>query len=130
MLSQSWARRYKGQIQCALEEGVVPKALDGVEVAFARAQQDQIGFEAFAVGHTRAHGEFGIDQRIDIDALEIFANKSQASMGAQVIGQFFDNEVGHVRIHLLGEQYMRTKSLISIGKSTYFDYEVTDSGLA
>jgi len=37
-------------------------------------------------------------------------------MRADVVGQFFDNKVGHVRAHLLGEQYMTTKSLISIGK--------------
>jgi hypothetical protein len=27
-------------------------------------------------------------------------------MGTEVVGQLFDNKVGHVRIHLLGEQYM------------------------
>ena len=30
----------------------------------------------------------------------------------------------------LGERYMRAKLLISMGKSTYFDYFVTDSGLS
>jgi hypothetical protein len=50
-------------------------------------------------------------------------------MRAEVIGQFFDQKVGHVGAHLLGEQYMRAKSLISMGKSTYFDLQVTDSGI-
>jgi hypothetical protein len=49
-------------------------------------------------------------------------------MGAEVIGQFFDNKVGHVRVHLLGDRYMRLKLLISIKKSTFLAYEVTDSG--
>jgi hypothetical protein len=49
-------------------------------------------------------------------------------MRAEVVGQFFDQKVGHVVAHLLGEQYMRAKSLISMGKSTYFDLQVTDSG--
>jgi hypothetical protein len=49
-------------------------------------------------------------------------------MGAEVVGQFFDNKIGHVGAHLLGEQYMRTNSLISMEKSTYFDLQVTDSG--
>jgi hypothetical protein len=49
-------------------------------------------------------------------------------VGTEVVGQFFDNKVGHVRVHLLGDRYMRSKPLISIKKSTFFDYEVTDSG--
>ena len=73
-------------------------------------------------------GELRIDQAIDIDALEVFADKSQPGVGAEIVGPLFDNKVGHVRIHLLGEQHMRSEPLISIGKSTYFNYEVTDSG--
>ena len=49
-------------------------------------------------------------------------------MGAEVVGQLFDYEVGHVWAHLQGEKYMRAKLLISIGKSAYFDYKVMDSG--
>ena len=59
---------------------------------------------------------------------EVFADKSQPGMGAEIVGQLFDNKFGHVSIHLLGDQYMLYKSLISIEKSTYFNYEVTDSG--
>ena len=47
---------------------------------------------------------------------------------AKIVRQFFENKVGHVRAHLLGEMYMQAKSLIGIEKSTYFDYEVTESG--
>ena len=60
--------------------------------------------------------------------LEVFADKSQPGVGAEIVGQLFDNKFGHVSIHLLGDQYMRYKSLISIEKSTYFNHEVTDSG--
>ena len=37
-------------------------------------------------------------------------------MRTEVTGQLFDNEVDHALVHLRDEQYMRTKSLISIGK--------------
>ena len=127
-LAQGRARRYNSETQRTPEEGVVSKALDGIEVAFSHAQQSEVGFENLAIGHARVHRELWIDQRIDVDALEIFADKSKARMGAEVVGQFFNNKVGHVRAHLLGEQYMRVKSLISIGKLTYFDFQVTDSG--
>lgn len=78
------------------EEGVVPKALDGVKVAFAHAQQGKAAFDDIAVGHARPHRKLQIDQGIDVDALEAFADKSQSGVGAEVIGQFFDNKVGHV----------------------------------
>ena len=46
--------------------------------------------------------------------LEVFADKSQPGVGAEIVGQLFDNKVGHVWIHLLGEHHMRSKPLISI----------------
>jgi hypothetical protein len=128
-LAQCWARRYSGKTQRALEEAVVPKALDGCfKVAFAHAQQGQVAFEDFTVGQARAHGKLGIDQCVNVGAFEVFADKSQPSMGAEVIGQFFDNKVGHVSAHLRGEQHTAAKSMISIRKSTYLDFRVTDSG--
>jgi hypothetical protein len=33
-------------------------------------------------------------------------------MGTEVVGQFFDNEVGHGKSHLLGECHFTSKSLI------------------
>lgn len=62
--------------QCPQEEGVAPKALDSVKVALAQTQEGQIGLEDVAVGCTRAHGELRIDQGIDVDALEVFAEKA------------------------------------------------------
>jgi hypothetical protein len=38
-------------------------------------------------------------------------------MGTEVVGQPFNNEVGHVCAHLQGEQHFTPKSLIYIGKS-------------
>ena len=127
-LAQRRARRNAAQAQRTLEEGVVSKALNRIKVALAQAQQRELAFEDLAVGDARAHRKLRIDQRIDVDASEVLADERQSGMGAEVIGQFFDQKVGHVGAHLLGEQYMRAKSLISIGKSTYFDLQVTDSG--
>jgi hypothetical protein len=123
------ARVNHSKTQGTLEEGIVSKALDGIEVAFTHAQQGQIAFEDIAVGCTRAHGKLWINQGIDVDALEVFADKGQSGVGAEVVWQLFNNEVGHVWVHLQGEQYMRPKSLISMRKSTYFGHEVTDSGV-
>jgi hypothetical protein len=39
---------------------------------------------------------------------------------AEVVGELFDNEVGHDRIHLLGEQHFTPKPLICINKSAFF----------
>ena len=88
------------------------KALYRIEVALAQTQPGQIGFEDVAVGRARAHGELRIDQGIDVDALEVFADRSQSDVGTEVVAQFFDNKVGHVRIHLVGEWNMRSKSFI------------------
>ena len=75
-----------------------------------------VRFDNVAVGDAGAHRECRIDQGVDIDALEIFANECQASMRTQIVGQFFDNEVGHACVHLQGEQYFTPKSLIYNGK--------------
>ena len=44
-----------------------------------------------------------VDTEIDVNALEVFADERQSGMGAEVVGQFFDNKIGHVGAHLLGE---------------------------
>ena len=105
-LAQRRTRRNGAKTQCTPEEGAISKALDGIEITFTHAQQGEVGFENLAVGYSRSHSKLLVDQRIDIDALETFADKSQSGMGTEVVGQLFDNKVGHVRIHLLGEQYM------------------------
>ena len=49
-------------------------------------------------------------------------------MAAEVVGQFLDDVVGHVGVHLQGEPCMWCKSLISMGKCGNLSAEVTDSG--
>jgi|APSaa5957512622_1039677.scaffolds.fasta_scaffold241430_1 hypothetical protein len=45
---------------------------------------------------SRADLESQIDLGIDVDALEIPAAQSQSGVGAEVVGQFSDNKVGHL----------------------------------
>jgi hypothetical protein len=59
-----------------LKKGVVAKILDSVKVVLAQTQQTQVRFEGVANGHTRAHWVSRINQRIDLDGLEILADKS------------------------------------------------------
>jgi len=128
-LAQRRARWDHAQSECAHEKGDAPKALGGIKVAVAQKQQGQIGCEDVAVGRTRAHGELRIDQGVEVNALEVFADKGQSGVGAEVLGQFFDHKFVHVWTHLLGEQYMRSKLMILIGKLTYFYCQVKDSGI-
>ena len=81
-----------------------------------------------AVGRARANWKLRVDQRAELDGLEVFAHQRQSGVEAGVVGQFLDNEVGHVRVHLRDEPQMRTKSLISKEKMTELDQQVTDSG--
>ena len=53
---------------------------------------------------TSPDGKGRIDQEFEIGGLEILTNKCQTGMGTEVVGELFDNEVGHDRVHLLGEQ--------------------------
>ena len=88
-LAQRGARWNHTQAESAHEECVTPKALDGIEVALTQAQQGKIRFENIAVGCTRAHGELRINQGIDVNALEVFADKSQSGVGTEIVGQLF-----------------------------------------
>jgi hypothetical protein len=88
-LAQSRARGNDTKTQCANEKCIAPKVLDSVKVALAQTQKGQVGFEDVAVGHARAHGELRIDQCINVEALEVFADKSQSGMGAEIVGSFF-----------------------------------------
>lgn len=63
-----------------------------------------------------------------IDALQILANQCLPGLVAQVVGQLFEYEIGHVLLHLLGETDMAAKLLISMGNQQISDLEVTHSG--
>jgi hypothetical protein len=128
-LAQGRARRFVAKHQRRFEEGVISKVLDGIKIAFTHAQQGEVGFENLVVGEARAHGHLQIYQRINVDTLEVLADKSQFCRRAEVVGEFFDSQAGHVRAHLLGEQYITTKLLTSIGRSAYFDCKVMDAGV-
>lgn len=47
----------------------------------------------------------------------------------QVVGQLFENEIGHREFHLQGKTQMACKTLISTGNQQIFGRKVTDSGL-
>jgi hypothetical protein len=118
-LTQGGTRRNAAKPKSTHEEGVAPKVLDGVKVVFAQTQQGQVTFKDLAVGNARANREGWIDQRIKIDALEIFSNEGQTGVGAEVVGQLFDDKFGHNVAHLQGEQYFTPKSLIYKDKSAF-----------
>jgi len=126
-LAQGRAGRHILQTQCSLEECVGTEVFDGIKVVLAKTQQAQVGFEDVAIGNAGANWENRIDQGIDVDGLEILANKCQAGMRAKIVGQFFDNEVGHGKSHLLGEYHFTPKSLIYRNKFDFSHNEVTDS---
>lgn len=115
-LAQRRARWSHRQTECAHEEGVAPKVLDGIKVTLAQTQQSKIGFEDVTAGCTRAHAELQIDQGVDVDAFKVFADKGQSGVGVEVARQLFDNKFGQVRTHFLGKQYIRAKLMISKGK--------------
>uniref|UniRef100_UPI0040473397 hypothetical protein n=1 Tax=Flavobacterium sp. TaxID=239 RepID=UPI0040473397 len=95
-LTQGGARRNAAQPKSADEEGVRAKVLDRVKVVLSQTQLGQIALEALAVGDARANREGSIDQWIKIDAFEIFANECQTGVRAEVVGQLFDDKVGHI----------------------------------
>ena len=95
-LTQGRARRHATQTQGAHEEGVVTKVLFWLEVILAQTQQSQVALEDGTVGNARADRKSWIDRGIDIDALEILVDQSQPGVGAEAVGQFFDNKVGHL----------------------------------
>ena len=47
----------------------------------------------------------------------------------QVVGQLFENEIGHRELHLQGKTQMACNTLISIRNQQIFGRKVTDSGL-
>ena len=111
-LAQGGTRRNSVQAQGTNEKVVTAKVLDRIKVALAQAQQAQVRFEDVAIDNARAHRKSRISQSVDIDGLEILANKCQTGVGTEVIGQLFDNEFGHVRVHLQDERHFILKSLI------------------
>jgi hypothetical protein len=94
-LAQGGARRHLHQPQGAQRKGAGPQRLDGLEVALAHAQQPEVASKDVAVGDAAADGEGGIDQGVEVDALEVLPDQRQAGGGIEVVGQLLDDEVGH-----------------------------------
>lgn len=94
-LAQGGRRGHRSQAQGAGEESVLALAFDGIKIVLAQTQQAQVALEDVAIGDAAAHGVSGVDQGVEIDALEVLANQGQASVLAQVVGQLFDDKIGH-----------------------------------
>ncbi len=130
-LAQGGRRRHSVHTQGAGKEAVLALAFDGIEVVLAQAQQAQVALENVAVGDApklALHRKDQIDQSVEVDALEVFANQRQAGMSAQVVGQLLKNEIDHRGLHLQGETQIEIKSLISNGNQHVFGRKITDSG--
>lgn len=101
--------------KCAGKEGVCALGFDGIEVVLAQAQQAEVALQNVAVGDARAHGEGGVHQGVQVDALEVFANQGQTRLAAQVLGQLLDHKVAHLQLrffHPQGGGKMECKLLI------------------
>jgi hypothetical protein len=60
--------------------------------------------------------------------LQILANQCQTGLVAQVVGQLFDDEIGHGLFTCWVKQHIGSKPLISIENLGFFDCQVTDPG--
>jgi hypothetical protein len=45
---------------------------------------------------TDSYGKFTVNQSVDVKALDILPNQRQTGVGGGVVGDFFDNKVGHL----------------------------------
>ena len=96
-LTQGRARGDCANVQAAGKEGIAPELLNGIEVVLALHQQAQVGLQNVAVGDaTDRYGKFAVNQSVDAKALGILPNQRQTGVGGEVVGEFFDNKVGHV----------------------------------
>ena len=129
-LAHGGARRHGTNAKRALVEVVSTKRFNGVKVVLALHQKPQVALEDVAVGNaTRTNGELAVNTLADAKAFHILPGQRQTGIGGQIVGQLFDNEVGHVEAHLHGCFYMGAKCLISIGNWDLFNQSITDSGL-
>ena len=96
-LAQGRARWHRGNPQCAAKELVATKGLDGFKIILALHQQAQVAFEDVAVGDGIAsHRQLLVHACADVQALEVLPHQGKSGVGGEVVGQLFDDEVGHV----------------------------------
>jgi hypothetical protein len=100
-LAQGGRRRHRAQVQRAGKEGVCALGLDGIKVVLAQAQQAEVALQDVAVGDASAHWESGINEGVQVDALEVFADQGQTRLAAQVVGQLLDHKVAHLRLRFV-----------------------------
>ena len=43
-----------------------------------------------------SYGKFAVNQSVDVKALGILPNQRQIGVKGEIVGDFFDNKVGHV----------------------------------
>jgi hypothetical protein len=98
------------------ESAVMPLKHGIATVAFSQTKKPAPG----VLDHARGLEHQLLHHRLDAPALgNIFANEGQTGVGAEVVGQFFYDKVGHDVAHLQGEQNFTPKSLIYKDKSTF-----------
>ena len=131
-LAQGGAGGHGAQAQGLVGKALLAKGFDGFEVVLAQGEHGDVALEDVAVGNPRAHWVFGIHHGRQFDALEQAPHQGQASVAAQVVGQFLDNEldwVSHLRrLHLLGAWLLVDSSLIMMEKQRVCKDQATDSG--
>ena len=98
-LAHSRTGRHDAHAQRTGEEVVTPECFNRIEVVLALHQQAQVGLQNIAVGDaTDAHREFAVNAMAQPQAFDVWPNQCQARIGGEVVGQFFENKVGHVEL--------------------------------
>jgi hypothetical protein len=93
-LAKRGARGRLRQAQGAQREGARAQRLDGLEVALALAQQPEVASHDVVVGDAGAQREGRVDQDAEVDGLKVPPDERQTGAGAEIAGQFLDDEVG------------------------------------
>jgi hypothetical protein len=75
----------------------------GIIIILAKAQQANVALEDVTVVNARPNRESRVHECVDIAALQILANQCQPGLVTQVVGQFFNYKIDHIRLHLLGK---------------------------
>lgn len=110
--AQGGRRGHGAQAQGTDEVGFVALTFDGIEVVFAQAQLTEVALQNVAAGDATTHREGRDNEGVDVDALQILTNPWRTGLVAQVVGQLFENEIGHAGLHFQGERHIRPKLLI------------------
>ena len=86
-LAQCRVRRCAAKAQGTLSKLVTTKRLHRFKASLSPAQQAKVALQEVATRDFAAHGELGVHQCVDIDAIEVFANECQSGVDTQVLEQ-------------------------------------------